>query len=155
MDNFIDVHAANCRREFNNAPQDFSIWIVHEAGDGLVRWIWKQCWFTLRHFSGGISWCSSCTYVTNSVYFGKRVYLFKASGVCIGTILNSTGTLCLCVAVAFYYHWKLALVCFAIPGVALLIVIGEQFASRKNQGNLQKSVESSAKVMFQFVLGCD
>lgn len=75
------------------------------------------------------------------------LFLLKASGMILGTILNSAGTLLLCLIVAFYYQWKLALVCFLIPAMCLAVVIWEQLCSKKVQTNMQRSVECSLKVI--------
>lgn len=42
----------------------------------------------------------------------EKIFL-KASGQCIGTILNSMGTLLISAGMALYYHWSLALVALA------------------------------------------
>lgn len=145
-ENITDLHASNSRGKINNAPQSFPFWIIPETGNGVVRRIRKQRWIALRHFS----WRNSKRPICKSPWNDNPKKLswiwLKASGICIGTILNSAGTFLLCIAVAFYYHWKLALVCFTIPVLSLVVVVCEQFISQKNQTLLQESVEKSAKV---------
>lgn len=93
-----------------------------------------------------------CSHFVNKNKLYCLLSFLKASGLCIGTILNSAGTLLLCLIVAFYYQWKLTLVCFVIPTMCLAIVICEQQFSQKVQADMQESVEGSLKVVLISVL---
>jgi ABC-type bacteriocin/lantibiotic exporter with double-glycine peptidase domain len=80
------------------------------------------------------------------------IFYFQASGIRIGTVLNSLSTFIIANTIALYFEWKLALVLMSFSPIILLSVFFEQRFTQSDTQVNQKFLENSAKVSNSILL---
>lgn len=92
--------------------------------------------------------------VRNYLYQGKfldKVFVVKATGQRIGTVVSSLSTLVLSIGIGMFYHWKLGLVALAFAPFLLVASYMEiKLMEQQNMGNA-KALEKSTKIAVEAV----
>ncbi|XP_068902276.1 multidrug resistance protein 2-like [Tenebrio molitor] len=94
---------------------------------------------------------------------GEAASVQGASGIRIGTVLNSLSTFIIANTIALYFEWKLALVLMSFSPIILLSVFFEQRFTQSDTQVNQKFLENSAKIAVEAIgnirtiasLGCE